>query len=353
MKRKNVIFATLFSVGAIILSGCNSVNSSNNSSKDVENNDSSSMKESEKTIELYKDSKSVTIDDNTNIKLDEVYSSGWGTGNRSLSAYVIIKNLSTSTQTYGISDMKLIKESTDASYTVTSNNLMFEKSFTLEAELEKNLNFSSTIPSDITEDNYKLCFIMNNHEVIFHLYETPDSLREDRTVSYYLNDKLVNTSVVKEGRQVNEVYTYESDDHLSYCDSWKTKDNEKLSFSTIINSNLNVYGSLMENISFVSFSSDRYAFVEKVNHVPSDKLLVIPHTNGGKEIAISNYAIYNLDVKKIYIPNTTRKIYGGNFTKIGNADIYYEGSQEEWQSLFYSKSDIVTKNVHYNTKSPF
>lgn len=350
--RKKVLFAILLSVGSIFLSGCDIPNISNDSSKDITTNNSST-KEVEKNIELYKDSKSVEIDNNTNITLNSVYASGYGSGNRSFSAYVKLKNVSTSTHTYEISDMKLIKENTNATYTVNSNSFLFSKILKVEAELEQSIDFNSTIPTDITEDNYKLCFTINKKEIIIHLYETPDSLREDRKVSYYLNNKLVNTSVVKDGRQINEVYTYESYDHLSYCDSWKTKDNTKLSSRTIVTSDLNVYGSLMENIKFLSFSSDRYAYVDQINHVPSDKILVIPRKNSGKEIAISNYAIYNLDVKKIYIPNTIHAIYSGNFINIANANIYYEGTKEEWESLFSSKSSIVTKNVYYNTKAPF
>lgn len=72
------------------------------------------------------------------------------------------------------------------------------------------------------------------------------------------------------------------------------------------------------------------------------------------KIIISTYQnfidIYHITVDKLYISKTVRLIYGGNFTRIGNANIYYEGTEEEWKALFYISSSVVTNNVHYNTK---
>ena len=81
--------------------------------------------------------------------------------------------------------------------------------------------------------------------------------------------------------------------------------------------------------------------------------MTLPRTYLGKELAIGNFAIKNINVSKIYIPNTVHKIYSGNFTGLGDAIIYYEGTEAEWKSLFYSQSSIVTNNVVYNTKLPY
>ena len=66
--------------------------------------------------------------------------------------------------------------------------------------------------------------------------------------------------------------------------------------------------------------------------------------------SIGNYALKDFSAKKIYIPKTITKIYGGNFTGIGSAIICFEGTEQEWKDLFYMSSNIVTKNVVYNTK---
>ena len=77
--------------------------------------------------------------------------------------------------------------------------------------------------------------------------------------------------------------------------------------------------------------------------------MIIPDKYLNKEICINLYAIKDIKVSKIYIPKTVHTIYLGNFTGLGNVTIYYEGTEEQWKSLFYSSSSIVTKNVVYNT----
>jgi hypothetical protein len=77
---------------------------------------------------------------------------------------------------------------------------------------------------------------------------------------------------------------------------------------------------------------------------------VIPSQYLGKDICRSNYSMYNITVDKIYVPKTVRLVYGGNFLNIGNANIYNEGTEDEWKALFYISLVIVTKNVYYNTK---
>ena len=99
----------------------------------------------------------------------------------------------------------------------------------------------------------------------------------------------------------------------------------------------------------MALSSETYSYVSGINYVPSNGVLIIPDKYQNKETCIYLNAIKDINVSKIYVPKTVHTIYLGNFTGIGNATIYYEGTEAEWKSLFLSSSSIVTNNVVYNT----
>lgn len=348
-KRKiDIVVGLILIVGLV---GCSIVNIG-------DNNTSNASIEKQNKIEIYADSYEWTsrcsepflIESmNTSVRLSSVYSRSQS-NNYSLSAHINIKNLDLNTKQYTLSDINLINESTSSNYTLSSN--IFSNSFNIDSGIEKGIGFSAIIPESINDENYALSFTLNDYVVKMHLYETPDILRDNRTVNYYINNTIVNTIVVKDGRTITNEFVYESLDHLYFCNKWYNDNKEIISTSTKITKDVNFYGTVEKNINFMTFSSDTYTFVSKVNHIPSDGILIIPQTDNGKEICISNYAIYNLNVKSIFIPKTTHKIYSGNFTNMPNTKIYYEGTESEWKSLFVMSNDVVTKNVVYNIKAP-
>ena len=295
---------------------------------------------------IYTDNDPIEDD---NIKLEFENPSCYGYNNYSFDLYVNVTNKEYKTKTYKIKDVELIKESTSAKYTV-----YYDESLEIEAEMKSSLSFSSSIPSSISADNYKLTFSINSYNITYYPYETPDDLREDRKINYYIMNKSVKTDTVKDGRTIINNYVFESSDNLYYCDTWYLDSNykTKLTSSTVIKEDTDLYGLKSSNIKFSNYTSDTYAFVSGVNHVPSNGIFILPETYANKELAMSNYAIRNINVSKIYIPKTMNTIHGGNFTGIGNATIYYEGTEAEWKALFYSQSNIVTTNVVYNTKAP-
>ncbi len=127
----------------------------------------------------------------------------------------------------------------------------------------------------------------------------------------------------------------------------------RVSEDTIVTENLELYGYTTSNFKWTTTASDAFNFITGINNVPSDKILVVPSKQDGKEICISNYGIQYCVFSKIYLPKTIHRIYNGNFTNNNGSTIYYEGTSEEWAKLFYNSSDIVTDGVVYNTKSPY
>lgn len=264
-----------------------------------------------------------------------------------LNVYFKITNKESKTNEYEFRNTKLIKESTGTEYTVNG-----QKKYTIEGELSQTVSFSSTIPASISDDKYKLTFEINGFSVAYHLYEIPDELRADRKINYYISNTLVKTDIVKDGRRASSLFVYETSDNLSYCDTWYTKESRVYPFSkgTVVISDIDLYGEITSNLEWMTATAqDTYCFISGVKHIPSNGSLVLPHKYQDKELCISNYAMRNIDVKKIYIPKTVHTIYTGNFTGIGNATIYYEGTEAEWRSLFYMSSDVVTSGVVYNT----
>ena len=336
-----------FSFFAVLLTGCSSPNNLSNTSINSNSINSGNVNtQDNKNKIIYTDS--VAIEDDK-IKMEFNKPSCYADSNYRLSISVDITNKEYKTVLYKIRNVELIKESTSANYKVS-----YSDSLSLEAEMKSTLYFSANIPSNIKSDKYKLTFSINSYNITYYPYETPDEFRANRAIKYHILNNVVKTDIVKDGRTISDAYTYESLDNLYYCNAWYLDSNykTKLTSSTKIKEETNLYGVQSSNFKWMTTSSDAWSFVSGINHVPSNGILILPEKYLNKELAISNNAIRNISVSKIYIPKTMHRIYGGNFTGIGNATIYYEGSETEWKALFYSQSDVVTKNMVYNTKAP-
>ena len=338
---KHILSVFIMIVSLFVFVGCD----------DVDNNDVNESNNSKNSNEyvLYNDSDPIEDD---KVKIEISNPSCYGTDTYSLSMTFKITNKEYFTKEYEFKNMKLIKESTGAEYTVGGYfNFIIGNKLKIEAELNSSYNIGATIPSSIDTDKYILTLEINEYKITYYFIETPDELRADRKVNYYISDTLVKTDIIKDKRKIESLYVYESSDNLSYCNTWYTDENRKNQFrvSDSITADINLYGYPSSNIKWTALASDAYSFVDGINYVPSNGVLIIPNEYQNKEICIDLYAIRNIKVSEIYVPNTVHIIYLGNFTGIGNATIYYEGTEEEWKSLFYSSSSIVTKNVVYNT----
>lgn len=298
-------------------------------------------------IVLYSDSDPF---ENDKIKIEVGTSTCYKNGeNYYLSFGFSITNKELKTIEYQFKDATLERESTGATYTLSSSLIAVGKDgekFSLDSELSKSKSYNSNIPSTIESDKYKFSLKINSYKVVYYLYETPDELRADRKVEYYISNKLVNTVTVKHKRKLTS-YVYEGSDNLTYCEKWCLDSNRKTGVGSItITEDIKLYGASESNLKWSYDNST----LNGVNHVPSNGILLLPETTAGKQYSIGNYAIKDITVKKIYIPKTITKIYGGNFTGIGSAIICFEGTEQEWKDLFYLSSNIVTKNVVYNSK---
>jgi len=347
-KRCCLLFAFLF--GFTLLTSCDNSSTDNNLSTNS-NLSTNDNKEINLFISDEKDDFSTPLNskyENEEIRLSFKAPKCRKETNFSLEIEFEITNLTNQTKEYKIKDFKIIREKTNIEYTV---NLSLQTA-KLEPELTENFKVSSIIPASIQNNNYKLVLEINNYKIIYFLYDKPDELRKDKSVSFFIDDKIVDSIIVKENRTIPENFVYESSDNLYYCNEWYLDQNCKNKFTTsrLIKNDTILYGKLKSCFKW-DYCSNNVDFLSKVEHAFSNEILIIPRKHLNNDICLNSYAISDLKVNAIYIPKNIINIYPNNFRNINGASIYFEGSMEEWKTLFYCCS-VVTTNVRYNIKYP-
>ena len=254
-----------------------------------------------------------------------------GSINYYLTVYLSVRNKSDKAIPIDFWNPVVTKESSNAQY---SMSIGYYADSHIESGMTKQFSFGATIPTSLDEQ-YTFSVRFNNINYDVHLYETPDELREDLTISYFVNNNLVNVDSIKKGRKITHNFVYESEDHLSYAITWKDSNGTTYQVGSIVNENLVLYGNALSNLSILTTSSDTYSFVNSINHVPNDGILVVAPRYYNKEICINNYAIYNnSQIREIYLPNTIHHIYNGNFEGLANlSTIHFAGSEAEWNAI--------------------
>ncbi len=292
---------------------------------------------SKRDFSVYLDNSEVVTED-FKIKVTSANaSSSYNSDNYSFSLSLKIKNLSSKTKEVEFKNSYLVKEDTNATY---SANATFYAKQTLDSEIEGSFSFSSTIPSSLDE-HYYFSTSLENLTYKVYLYETPDELREDVTISYQVGDSIVHTETVKKGRELGTSYIYDNPDHQTYVHTWKDPSGSSISSKTIINEDIVVKGTIQSNLATATTGTDVFTFINGVNHVHSDGKVVILEKYQNKEVCIGNYVFYNKpEIKEIYFPKTLHQIYSFNFERCGNLKtIYFAGSETEW-NLIPSSSTI-------------
>lgn len=275
---------------------------------------------------------------NYRVKVHNASASSYEAGNNSFSITLLIKNLTTQTQEISFSNLKLVRESTGASYTI--GNSWLNQPLKLDSEIEGSVSFSSTIPTTLEEKYYFSVDFKDISYKVF-LYETPDELREDLIVTYNIGSTTVHAETVKKGRTLTSDYTYDDELHQNYTSTWKDSNGKSYTKGTKIEENVVLSGTLQSNLTLSTTGSDVYTYINGIRHVHPDGKVVILDKYYDKEVCLGNYAIHNTTkIKEIYLPSTLHYIYNGNFSDCGNLKtIYYAGTQEEWDLI---PKDLVT-----------
>ena len=300
------------------------------------------------TFETYLDDNNEINTGVFTVKLNGASASSSYTGNYDLTVSFTVKNISTSTKTIQFKNDTVVRESTGASYSVGSN--LYDRKLTLDSEIEGGVVFHATIPTSLSE-KYDFSVDFSNVHYKLHLYDKPDELREDVVVTYKIGNSVVNTQTCKQGRPIGTLYTYEERTHQYHASRWYDSDNQQYTAATIIDKDVTLTGYQERNLNVTTTSTDAYSFVNGINYVPSDGIIVVSEQYNNKDVCLSNYAFSsNSSVEKIYLPNTLRRIYSNNFTGCSNLRIiFYAGTQDEWEAVPKTTSIPSSVLVVYNT----
>jgi len=361
------IIPLLLLASLISLSSCGPNNVNNDSLGGSNTSYSSDTKNSvviESTDIIYTDKNDTLEFDDFSVKV------GIDRNSTYLRLCAYIKNKNTVAQQFIISNVELIKENTQATYTVK-----YDEELSLNAELSKYIYFESEIPSSIDDDSYKFSFVINNKKIIFNLYERPDSIREDRKVSFMVYGKVVNEVIVKDGGKIGDNYNfiYEAEDHQRYFEDWyfDSSFNDKVYSETTINEDTILYGRatcLFRTNGLINWKIKETVYsLISLYYIPSDGIICVPSNclvgnkyyktaleKGSFEL-YDKYRYENLpSIKEIYIPKDIFEISRYSFDGLKNVKIYFEGTEDEWMTKFTcAKSVIPTDNIIFNTKAPF
>lgn len=281
--------------------------------------------------------------------------------NNTVTITLKIKNISTTIQECSISNMRMVRESTNASYTVY--NQIFESSnFDLESEIIKTVRLISTTPSSFESEKYYFEFELNRNTIRFYLYffdgtliyESTEEPTEEITeyvpktmkIAYKVDGQVIATDERLEN-EINNRYVWYSEDGLYYCIDWSRKYSGNSSFDVILE------GAPKSIIKFSTTSSDVYTFARQLNYddvYPQNGTLVIPTEFEGKPVCISPYffsiSMTIAGVKTVYIGNV-KKIYSQNLANTSIKTIYFAGTKEQWDAYGLDVPSKIT--VIYNT----
>ena len=271
-------------------------------------------------------------------------------GNQSLSVSLRIKNTTSKTQPISFSEKKVTRESTGIDYQAS----IFLPAESIEPDLVEEFSFTATVPASDAEEKFSFSVTFSSVRYTVKLYETPDELRANKTVTYVIDGKEVYTQTVKQGSPILGVYVYESTDHLWYCNDWETN-GMKLSPATQINDDITVTGQVAPTLSFYDIYTSKTTPIslEKVYYVCRDGVVVVPETYTNKTVTqISNLVIYRLPkLKTLYLPKTIERIMSYNFVDCGSLrTINFAGTKQQWDAIQTSSPVPSTIEVKFGVE---
>ena len=164
-------------------------------------------------------------------------------------------------------------------------------------------------------------------------------------ITYVVNEEVVKTKKVIKGNQLGYTYVYENPNHQSYATTWKDENGKIYNKNTIVNKSVTLNGDSLNTVITFTTEENEYTYVNGLNYVCSDGIVVIDPIYKGKEICLGIGAISNnKKIKELYLPDTLHHIYDDNFSNCSKLKtIYYEGSEEEWNAI--PTSSAIPDNI--------
>ena len=305
-------------------------------------------------VEVYKDNSEAKIGDLA-INLDRIsYSHSYSDYTKGYSGKIYLNLLND-----GQSDAEIkIRDSFVACEDIkyySKVSVAIEKEIVKSSE-KASISYSLVTVTPLVENKYSLSTTINDVRYTLHLYNKPDSEREDFSVNYLINETSVKTLTVKENKPIGEDYIYENPNHLTHCSTWKDASGKAVGSSTRVNENINIYGKEKNNIQFASKDDPTTEYIaSSLEYIPSDKVVVIPDQyNGCSVTEIGEGFFFSKQVKTIYLPRTIETIKDKNFFRCTILKtINFEGTEAEWNGINNLSKVNILDDVTINFETPF
>ena len=260
-------------------------------------------------------------------------------------------NTQTQDKIFSLNNAKVVNERTNVGYDEEYNNI--PGGTTMKYNIVNNIESHYIIPSSYTSEHYYLLFETNGKSYCIKLYEMPDSLRADHTISFkvysYPNYININEKLSVKDNRTSDSFAWEDNNHKYYCNTWYIDEarTQAFNWSTKITGDMTLYGMKTPVVS-TTYESPK-TFITGIRYVPRDGKLVIDKFSG--HIALSNYALYNnSSVKEIFLPKELERIYFGNFDNMSSlTKIHFEGSEAEWNAIESSSTVPSSVTLIFNS----
>ena len=334
MKNKCLIFLPLL---ATVLVGCSSNNESNKNNKvDV--------------VDVYSDKTSFK-DGDLEFNFTYLYDRKI-TDNYDLSITLEVVNKNANPYDFKFDSPTIKRETNGAEYTVGG---YFISQYSLECDIKKSISFSSTIPTSIKDENYLFNLKYGSKEVIYHLYEMPDELRNKIDVKFVVDANEAETIKIPEERPLVN-YAWLSPDYVYGCKEWylDSKYENKVPATYVVTEPLTVYGQKQSVLKYNMPSGTDSSFVSGYNFIPESGEIVIPRAYEGKpvySILAGAFKGPSTGLKAVFIPKTVRISATANFSTCYDLEyVYFEGTEQEWSTMNEATYPSNTKIVFNNYK---
>lgn len=250
-----------------------------------------------------------------------------------------------------LKDAYVIRESDSVKYGLNGRISVGDiYKFGLLPNVTKSIEFTTYLPTSIKDESYSFYLKYNSTELIYHLYETPDELRNKIDVTFIIDGDTTEVRKIPERRLLID-YPWISSDYVYSSDEWyyDSNYNYKISDKYQITQPITIYLRKKSILKYDATDISKYSYIYGYNFIPHNGEIVIPREYEGKPVYSINPSSFSStcsELKTIYIPKTVRIYASDNFTQCTNLEyVYFEGTKEEWaimnKAKFNYKAQIV------------
>ena len=231
---------------------------------------------------------------------------------------------------------------------IITNEISGKKTYTQGYQVERYkltpdsyqvVDFNCELPVSYAQEKHNFSFQYLDKQLVFHLYERPDDIREKYDVTFVLGEGVSEVRQIPEGRSPID-YPWISEDYLMSASTFYSDAelSEEIDSEFVITGPTTLYCVPEQILDFEVIDEASYA-VSKVNFVPTNGEIVFPKTYDGKIVTKINDNVTSR-LKKlniVYLPKYA-EIAENNFTHHALSIIHFEGDEEQWKAI--NKSTI-------------